>query len=402
MRPAHYSHLLFILFATISFGCREDVVEELESYGVKREWIPFAPGAPLDRNYTQIFIEGASPWMVTQVVAKPYMVTIAAEARSGKKALQISTDVADPGSIWINRFEELSDLLGKRIRFSGYVKPTDWKGTVEAGYMSDFAKSDLQKISFTEPIVRNKWTKFTTEIDLPSTTEYLSLVLEMNGTGTIYIDDCSIEVIGVSEAGAPSRDLQAVHPNLGFEDGDLPTQDHWSITDSLQLRMPYWWPYYEKVEYQLVLDSVEPHSGRYAAGFVTKSAQPRSSTMLVRTFEVELLRGHRVRFSVWLKTNDLNGLVTFEAVTRDEQQQNAEVKRLWDLHGDSDWKEYSLEIDVPMDATGSRVDIGYYGTGSLLIDDLSFEKIERLPNTGSMVDKSIYFAKQFNLGFENE
>jgi hypothetical protein len=403
MRPAILKNILSLLALLAFFGCRDEVVEELESYGVKREWIPFAPGHTVDKNYMEVFVEGASPWLTTQVVAVPYTVALSPQARSGKKALKITTAATSPGPIWITRYEDLSDLLGKKIRFSGYVKAVDWNGTVEAGYMSDNMPDDIKKISFTEPLTKNTWTRFSTDIDIPMSTQYLGLVLQLEGTGTVYMDDCEINVIGVSDSGAAPRDVRAIHSNLGFEDGDnFARRSPYEIADSLIFRMPFWRTDYHPEEYKLLLDSSEPHTGSYAAGFRSSIEQPRGSTVLIREIEPELVKGHRVRFTVWVKSKDLTGLPTFQAVWRGENMFGAEVKRLWEVGGTSDWKQFALEADVPDEVVNLRVDVGYSGTGTLLVDDLAIERLNKLPKTNDLVDKSEYFAKPLNLGFENE
>jgi hypothetical protein len=193
-----------------------------------------------------------------------------------------------------------------------------------------------------------------------------------------------------------------VHANLGFEDGHSTMRNYYDILDSLIFRMPFWRTDHNPDEYQLTLDSTEPHSGRFAGGFISHASLPRGGAMLVREIESELVRGHRVRFNAWMKSRDIDGLATFEAVWRGTGKFDAEVQRLWDLSGSTDWKYYSIEMDVPADASDVRVDIGYSGHGTLLVDDFSFERIKRLPGTDNLEDKSQYFAKPLNLGFENE
>jgi len=400
MRPAHYSRLLFILFATISFGCREDVVEELESYGVKREWIPFAGALATEENYGSNSIPGANPWYVSQVFASPYTVDLAAKARSGKKALKVTAKSAeDP--IYISRYEPTTDLVGNRIRFSGHVRPESWNGKVEAGYRSDATENELEINSKIETLTEGKWSKFEVEIDLGPDATYLSLVLKLDGAGTIYVDDCSIQVIGPSTLGSAPRSVPALHANLGFEDGDPTTTDYWGIKDSLMLRMPFWRAYYPTDEYKVILDSVEPHSGKYAGGFRSTTDKHRAAAFMMYEFPVELMLAHRVRFNTWIKPTDLNALVMYHVTWRGHEKYGSEIKRLWEINGTGEWKQYSIEIDVPLEAKEVRLDVLYHGTGTLLVDDLTYEKIKRLPNTDSYVDKSMYFTKPPNMDFES-
>lgn len=401
MRPAYYPLLLPIVFAVLLLGCREEVVEELESYGVKREWIPFADqlGVGPGGDYYQQLVDNSYPWFSTQLPGSPYKIVSTEEARSGKRALMITAASSGNGTLWLARRENIEDLLGHRVRFTAWLKPVKWYGTVKIG-ASTSRSGSYELEGKASSLKDGDWTKISTEIDVFPTNEFLLPMLEIDGQGTLYLDDCTLEILGTSGEGPAIRNTPAEHRNLGFEEGNRDSRPWYEVRDSLSLRMPSWQAYYYQDEYRLVLDSTQPHSGRYCGGFASVGDKAPNPATFYVSIPPEHLQAHKVKFTLWIKAVDLQGIVTFSASAWGKKPARVS-QHLWEMQGTTGWKQYSLELEVPEDATNPWVGIGYSGKGTLLVDDLLYERVKQLPFTTGYKDQSKLFARPYNMDFES-
>ncbi|HET6513107.1 MAG TPA: hypothetical protein VFH43_13015, partial [Candidatus Kapabacteria bacterium] len=362
--------LLLLLLAALAIGCREEVVEELEDMGFKREWIPFGDAMglpPLDENYTYTELTEATPWYVAQLASSPY--TVRVDSNKGNRFLRVSTAAADAQEMRIIRWENALDLVGNKLRFTASVMPIDWNGDIEIGYyVGEITEQGDGGIK----LPNGKWSKMSIEFDLPPTVEQFTAFIEADGVGELLIDNCTFEKIGVSSKGAAPRNIPVEHRNLAFEEGPRSGPTPWEIRDSLEYRIAPWKTHYYAGQYAPVLDSTTPRSGKYAGGLKSISAQPLSGSYIALPITAELVNGHKATYSLWLKTIDLNGLVSVAANTwSSERVLSYEEKRYWEIHGSTEWREITGEVDVPIDAETMNIIVAYTGHGTILVDDVS-------------------------------
>jgi hypothetical protein len=390
---------LFAFLVIVANGCREEeVVEELERYGVKREWLPFAVesgDAPIFGSY----ISGANPWYINREAGGKISATVERGGRSGKHSLLVITESSNAQAAWVGRSQRVVEFLGHRIRFTAYLDARKWTGTVGAGYMPGLTGVTVVD-TFAGTASTPRWKKISTEVDIPPTAEHLSFVLELKGHGELRIDDCKIERIGVSASGPAPRTVDLTQRNLGFEDGDPKLPNYYGVQDSIELRMPGWNQGYMYGEYKLYIDSLSPHSGKYAGGFRTGRSKKEDDAVFFYNFPVELLEATRVRFSVWIRTEELDGIATIGVYSGRPDSAKRIVHRLWNTQGTTDWTQHSIEMDISEGATYASFAIGYVGSGALVVDDLSYKRVSKLERSKAFVDKASYFAEPMNLGFE--
>lgn len=222
------------------------------------------------------------------------------------------------------------------------------------------------------------------------------------------------------------------------EDNEPPA-DRPKYTHSYLDSNHYWGTWYPKnTSSRVSLDKKESHGGRYSVKISSDGDSNNYGTLFGRNFESNYFSGNRVRFSYWAKSRDITGEGTAAVfvfkpmdeiptdksenpfdVVRDFVKDNTGVdlenkkaklnKYFYDhagyldslpIKGTTDWKQYYLEVDVPSRTSYLRIVFGIEGKGSLWIDDVTYEKVKKLPSDSGYVDRSDYFTPLTGLDFE--
>ncbi len=198
-----------------------------------------------------------------------------------------------------------------------------------------------------------------------------------------------------------------------------------------------WYPQNSKSK--VYRDNTTIHSGKYSA--VIKSVEDSANSNLgfgSAFHSSEFFTGYRVRFSYWAKVKDLVGVASASAfvfkanediptdestnpieITQDFIKDNTGIdleskrkklsKYFYDHSGyldpspitnTTDWQQYHIEVDVPQRAGYVRIAFAIEGKGTLWIDDVTYEKIKKLPVDSGFVDRSEYLAPLTGLDFE--
>jgi hypothetical protein len=215
---------------------------------------------------------------------------------------------------------------------------------------------------------------------------------------------------------------------------DMPQYESWYIDSLHQWRM--WYPLNSASKVQLDRNVV--HQGRYSAAIIARGDSGKYGTGMNRYFTTDYFHGNRVRFSYWAKTKEISGKVWANAIAAKGSQDiptdpsNSPFDKLHEfidkntgidleskksklnkfafdydgfftpvmIDSTSDWKQYHLELDIPTNTDYVRIGFAIEGKGSLWIDDITYEKIKKLPVDSGYVDRSDYFTPLTGLDFE--
>jgi len=215
---------------------------------------------------------------------------------------------------------------------------------------------------------------------------------------------------------------------------DMPQYESWYIDSLHYWRM--WYP--SNTSSKVQLDRNVVHQGKYSAAIMARGDSGKYGTGIRRIITPDYFQGNRVRFSYWAKTKDINGKVwakviaTKRNVDRSTDPSNNPFDKLnefvenntgIDLESDkaklnewafdydgylsqakidntSDWNQYNLELDIPINTDYVSIGFAIEGKGSLWIDDITYEKIKKLPIDSGYVDRSDYFTPLTGLDFE--
>lgn len=107
---------------------------------------------------------------------------------------------------------------GATVQFTAWMRGIPTSGNPQAVIRLEGWDSDNQRIGETErsvPLVPSAdWTRVTLEVELPYDAERVQLVLQLNGAGTLWIDDVSSETI------APPKPYLLQVPNQAITEGE--------------------------------------------------------------------------------------------------------------------------------------------------------------------------------------
>jgi RNA polymerase sigma factor (sigma-70 family) len=261
---------------------------------------------------------------------------------SGLPTVCLSSGTANPrgaGSAYLDikapyRTIPISDFLGKRIRFSAYVKPegiSNWGGLFLLALSRTNNQSEAIDFMANRPLAGSTdWRKAEIVVDITPATTDIHLGININGPGRIWMSEASIDIVGK----------------------EVPTTDD----SNVQLFSEY------AAKYSAVPDPAQQRNGHPTLKITSDHAPTGASSWYgSHNRHPEAYRGHTVRISAWIKSENLAKgarLVINKA-------QGPVIK------GSTDWTHY--EVTSPMDTRFLDAGIRMDGNGTLWVDDLRIE-----------------------------
>lgn len=205
--------------------------------------------------------------------------------------------------------------------------------------------------------------------------------------------------------------------------------------DSLhQWRM--WYPLNTSSKVQLDRNVV--NNGKFSVAISSSGDSGKYGSGIARVFTSDYFFGNRVRFNYWAKTKNINGKVWAKVIAAkknedrptdpsnnpfDKFNEFVEDKTGIDLESEksklnewafdydgyftpvmidstSDWKECHLELDIPTKTHYVHIVFVIEGKGTLWIDNITYEKIKKLPVDSGFVDRTEFLTPITGLDFE--
>jgi hypothetical protein len=161
-------------------------------------------------------------WMIAGSKPAFYEMGIApGQGRDGKNAATIKAIVkrtSEFGTLMQNFLPD--SYIGKKIKLTAYAKSENIKGW--AGFWMRVDQHNTDKSlpfdnMFNRPIKgTTEWTKYEIVLDVPEKASNIAYGCLLSGSGQIWFDDFSFEVVG--EASKPTHTIQTKPLNTGFED----------------------------------------------------------------------------------------------------------------------------------------------------------------------------------------
>lgn len=153
-------------------------------------------------------------------------------------------------------------------------------------------------------------------------------------------------------------------------------------------------------DYEFILDTEVFHSGSASGHLKSKKEKPHGFGTLMQEFLAENYRGKRMKFSAFVKTEDVkdwSGLwMKVEGPGHDSLGFDNMKNRA--ITGTQDWKKYDVILHVPQESKLIAFGILLSGSGKVWIDDITFEETV----TDEVTDMEKPFPKNpTNLNFQN-
>ncbi|KAB2492406.1 helix-turn-helix transcriptional regulator [Priestia endophytica] len=154
--------------------------------------------------------------------------------------------------------------------------------------------------------------------------------------------------------------------------------------------------------YDMGVDYKQVHEGK-ASGYITgEEGSNVGFATMGQTFKANKYRGERVRFSGFLKTENVNnGAMLWMRVDGEngetlnfDNMENRSVK------GTTNWNQYEVVLDVPESSIGIAFGMMLAGEGKAWVDSLAFEVVDKtVPVTAASIGEYIP-EEPVNLTFE--
>jgi hypothetical protein len=156
-----------------------------------------------------------------------YVMTVDHETVHGGKASALvkSTTAKPAGFGTLMQTFKADQFLGKRVRFTGYVRSqdvNDWAGLwmrVDGPRGEPLAFDNMQKRAIKGT---SDWTKCEIVLDVPQSAQQIAFGMLLTGKGSVWMDDLSFETVSThvpTTGESMSNDSNnATYVNLDFED----------------------------------------------------------------------------------------------------------------------------------------------------------------------------------------
>jgi len=159
------------------------------------------------------------------------------------------------------------------------------------------------------------------------------------------------------------------------------------------------------VAYTAGVDRIQTHEGRPSA--YVKSIQPSIDGFggMMQMCSAEKFVGKRLRLSAWMKTENANdgGAHLWFRVDGKERNEMLQFDNMdgHSVNGTSDWKQYSLVLDVPANAAALAYGFFVSGTGQAWVSDLKLGEVgSDVPSTNTANKSPSLPSAPVNLGFD--
>ena len=158
-------------------------------------------------------------------------------------------------------------------------------------------------------------------------------------------------------------------------------------------------------KYQLYLDEKVFNTGTKSACLksIADEYQAGDFATIMQTFNAKNFLTKRVRFSAFVKTQDVNGWCglwlriddnSAGVMLKFDNMQNRPIK------GSTEWNYYSCVLDVPDNADAINIGMLLNGKGQVWLDNASFQEVDRNTPTTDLPYKSDFPDSPTNLSFE--
>ncbi len=140
--------------------------------------------------------------------------------------------------------------------------------------------------------------------------------------------------------------------------------------------------------YEISVDSNTSYKGHPSAWLRSRTPNPKGFCAIDQTFSAQSYRGKRMQVTANVKTLDVNewaGLWMLvdgpDGVTAFDNMDNRPIK------GSSDWKQYTIILDVPRDSTKIKFGFMLTCSGNAWINGFTFEPVDNtIETTGKAID----------------
>ena len=243
------------------------------------------------------------------------------------------------------------DFAGKRVRMTGLVKSKDVKTWAGMWFRVDkqHAKESLAFDNMSSRAIKGTtdWKKYEIVLDVPKDATAIAFGVLLYGTGQIWFDDISFEVV---DSLTPSTDM-----NIASIDG-------WSRNNGAE-------------KYNMTVEKGTGKDGKDAVTIqskekkITGQEKFHSKGLMYKQLKPETYAGKRVRMICNMKSQDVNywGSINIIVVPKKDNQL-IWLGKFHAIKKTKDWQKFEVVFDVPANVTGIQYGASLSGSGQIWFD----------------------------------
>gem|GEM_PF-1129639 len=249
----------------------------------------------------------------------------------------------------------VNEAAGKRVKFSGYIKTEG----ITRGYAGLWWRVDGPKgsqLAFDNMHDRgakgtSDWTRYEIELPVAAEATNINFGCIQTGDGTAWFDGLEVELDGKPYRGTNAADLDFESPApRGFFTGGN--------------------------GYRVQIDAAVFHSGKQSLQMKFQGAPRNNFGVATGSFPVQEAAGKRIKFSAYVKTQNVtDGYAGLWWRVDGPSQNMLAFDNMHDrgVTGTTDWKRYEIELPVAAEATNINFGCMNTGQGTAWFDSLEIE-----------------------------
>jgi hypothetical protein len=265
---------------------------------------------------------------------------------------------------------EGANYAGKRVEFSGFIKTTGVNGWI-APYMTvevddetvAFDNMEDRKISGTRD-----WKKFSIVLDVPKNATRISIGFFYTGGGNAWLNELAVTSVDQHLKTTASKYDPNMFGVMKKNDDPLaPTNMDFAMTlPDEDPRLIMNWGREDAGEYTLFIDRDTKFEDKPSACIQAKVTEPKKFAYINQDINPKNYLGKRVRYSGFVKTTDVKD---WTALWMRVDGANGTVLALDNMEdrpirGTTDWKQYSVVLDIPENCKKIRIGLMQNGAGT--------------------------------------
>jgi hypothetical protein len=290
-------------------------------------------------------------------------------SHSGEASVRLfSVEPSADGTASLGQRLDASDFAGARVRLSGWVRTRGVSGWSALWLRVSGERRVLAFDNMQHRGLRGdtEWTRLEVVLDAPKESVRLLYGLSLQGPGSAWLDDLSLERVDASVPLSPNlAEGPAAPENLDLEQAGV---EPWFLSGGA------------KAEYSLEQVASPVHGGAKALALRPTVSSPHGYGVAMQDFDAKPWRGKRVRIAAFIKTSKVTARGDFWARAQgndspDDGPGLSSASTV--LPPATDWARFELVFEVPEDARDVQFGAGIQGPGQLWLDDVKVEVVPR-------------------------
>lgn len=155
-------------------------------------------------------------------------------------------------------------------------------------------------------------------------------------------------------------------------------------------------------EYEMGIDNSVFQNGQSCAYIKSKSPKENEFGTLMQTISAENYLGKRLKLFGYLKSEDIKGWsgIWMRIDGENNQQLGFDNMQGREIKGTTDWKQYNVVLDIPLNSRTINYGVLLGGNGKVWFDNFNMEEVDKSVQVTNMLKEKKLPGKPSNLDFE--